>query len=85
MSGTVRVQSLRNTWLPCAGVPLPPPRHPNKRSIAPPAAAGLHLPIHFPHLLLTLAENLCQTLELLYQPWTLPLHSFRLMSLTQVR
>jgi len=85
MSGTVRVQTLRTTWLPCGGVPLPPPHHPNKRPMAPPAAAGLHLPIHSPHLLLILAENLCQTLGLLYQPWTLPLHNFRLMGLPQVR
>ena len=85
MSGTVRVQTLRITWLPCGGAPLPPPYHPNKSSMAAPAAAGLHLPIYSPHLLLILAENPCQTLGLLYQPRTLPLHNNRLMGLPSVR
>ncbi len=85
MSGTVRVQTLRTTWLLCGGVPLPPPHHPNKSSVAAPAAAGLHLPIHSPHLLLTLAEHPCQTLGLLYQPWTVFLHNFTLMGLPSVR
>ena len=85
MSGTVRVQSLRTTWLPCGGVPLPLPYHPNKSSRAAPAAVGLRLPIHPPHLLFMLAENPCQILGLLYQPWNLLLHNFRLMGLPSVR